>query len=280
MPLSMRRLNRASSIAEMRRPTPKISTPVIQSSTNLHINEMMDLQTAQRMMAGRVSIDTNTSSSPPSSGHEPDLTDGSSAGSSPTLEPNHLTAYFPSPTKANLTSPISPAPPIPQRVPSHNKREHERLARKRSLRANSSMSGNLATSSIIEPAIVTQPFTAPTLSPPSTIDERTSTAMIGNEAAQPLPKLVTPASTLSPRSPPGRTPLGPFTPELQRLTEALQEQFMAVPSLEEDDTSYMRRLGLAKFDVSVYCADIGLGNPYPDTPIQTGFHPAETVAWI
>ena len=226
-------------------------------------------------MATRISIDTTT---PPSTtgSNEPDLTDGSSAGSSPTLEQNHLTTYFPGPAGAAAKMADSPtAPVVPQRVPSHSKREHERLARKRSLRG-SALTGMTAQS----PIVAVPPPPAMMFS-----DERSSIAMMGGTdfvPMHPLPKLQTPFTHPSPTShlAPRRehTPLGPFTPELERLTEALEEQFKVGPKADEDDDLYMRNRGLVKFDVSVYCADIGFCNPF--TPIDTGMHSYNMSAWI
>lgn len=67
-------------------------------------------------------------------------TDASSIENSPVVspEPNHLSCYFrPSvDTKSGGSSPTMPsfdAPTIPQRVPSHSKKAHENLHRKRSV---------------------------------------------------------------------------------------------------------------------------------------------------
>ncbi|CZT19504.1 uncharacterized protein RCC_05355 [Ramularia collo-cygni] len=81
--------------------------------------------------ASTLSIDTNTDAS----------SVGDSPLTSPELEPNHLSCYF-KPAVNTATPDHSPrsstrasvdAPSIPQRVPSHSKRAHEKLHRKRSV---------------------------------------------------------------------------------------------------------------------------------------------------
>ena len=264
MPMSIKRLNRAASASEMRaRSTPKISMPVeLQSSTNLQLNDMLDLHAAQKMMAARTSLETEPTSL--SAVLEPELTDGSSAGSSPAVENNHLTAYFPGPAATAVKAADTDRPLIPQRVPSHSKREHERLARKRSLRGTNNAPVGSAT-----------PVSPPSPTLPN-LDHRTSLEMMGVSAPEPIPKTPVPAKRRSPR-----LENSPFSPGLGKLNEVAEDQ-ANLPPVEEDDedTKYMRKRGLSKFDASSYCSFIGSCYGRPTAPFDIGMPYTDNAGWI
>lgn len=152
---------------------PQISLPALISTTNAQLNDSLDIHPALRTSGSSndypLSFGTTTPTTPISE-DTPGLTDSSSVGSSrsssngsptmdrsptaerfstATVEPNHLTQYFPqlAPEKVadNVTiltdDVVSTAPPaLPKRAPSHSKREHERLARTRSMRSSGSLS--------------------------------------------------------------------------------------------------------------------------------------------
>lgn len=157
MPLARRftlRLGRQEPTSPLRSPSVRkeISLPLnLLSTTNTLSYDAPTLEEARKQMASPAassSPSTPGSFSNPSSPEPmaesptlPSLTDSSSLESSPVLEYNHLSAYFPANLKPaigsgqGMLSFEAQAPAIPKRVPSHSKKEHERLARKRSLRA-------------------------------------------------------------------------------------------------------------------------------------------------
>ena len=253
----------------------EISLPVgLISTTNMLSYEAPDLPVARQMMAARSSSDnaTPTTSSPQD---VPSLTpDGSSAGSSPAVEYNHLSAYFPGPTVKRSPSARQAqatdidAPAIPKRVPSHSKREHERLARKRSLRASGKSSPATSPSS-------------PDLSPADNDVQRSSLELMGVNAPEPPPRM-----TLNPtrhRSPTVNNNNNPFSPELEKLNEVAEDfkhtTDQAAGEPDDEDTIHMRKLGLVKFAAIDYRNDIGAC--YPKPPFNVGFIPQENVGgWI
>ena len=190
-----------------------------------------------------------TPTSPLSPRSTPAMTDGSSAtsaDSSPVLELNHLSEYFPSPGPAALkrsqscrlsrkpsTVAEEPVPALPKRASSHSKREHERVARQRSLRRSPQLS---------EPA-------SPNRSPAQLkLSEIFSSSDI---AASPTDK-----AEQTPTTDPGVH--HPFSAELEQLNEVADDYHGVVQSLMDDEASYMQSLGLSRFRVEEYQALLGL----------------------
>jgi len=162
-------------------------------------------------------------------------TDATSVDNSPTCaepEPNHLSAYFRPgvDTHSRATShsssarpsfdtrPSFDAPRIPQRAPSHSKRSHENVHRKRSIQR------------ILSP-------------PPSRgHDMRTSTEIIG--VASPVKSSFVEASS-------------PFANELAQLDEVAEELGQVVKSAERDaDAVYMEDRGLSRYSANEYMWEI------------------------
>ena len=218
-------------------------------------------------------------STPPTA--TPTLTDASSvdsspADSSPALEYNHLSCYFPkqtvrrsksvrsaTTTAGQITAEIDAqqAPALPSRVSSHNKREHERLARKRSLRrSGSGASKNASSSAPIEPTSETSGL----VSIDTMIGQATaSPTKDTNEASSPL----SPESVYSPVSPVANAMQHhPFTSELEQLNEVAEEFHgitqEAQAAQEAKQVQKMKEKGLQKFNVADYVREIGwLYNP-------------------
>lgn len=275
MPLSIKRMRGSPSHVDLRNsPARKeISLPVsLISTTNMLSYEAPDLVVARQMMAARSSSDDSTPT-PSSPSTVPSLTpDGSSAGSSPAVEYNHLSAYFPGPTVKRTASARqnqladADAPAIPKRVPSHSKREHERLARKRSLQN----SGR------------TSPATSPSSPDMGPVDggaQRTSLELMGVNAPEPPPKMT--SNPTRHRSPTATA--NPFSPELEKLNEVVEDFKNAAEDanteLEDDDTMHMRKFGLVRFAAVDYRNDIG--SCYPRAPFNVGFTPQDNAGgWI
>lgn len=139
---------------------PDISgTTPIDHGTASHGSRASSQHTADHSDSSTLSIDTDT--------------DASSVDNSPvvTPEPNHLSCYFrPSvDTKSGGSSPTLPASPsfdaptIPQRVPSHSKKAHENLHRKRSVQRMMSPPAGLARRNSVD--MFKQPVEAPRENP-------------------------------------------------------------------------------------------------------------------
>lgn len=166
--------------------------------------------------ASTLSIDSNTDAS---SVEDSPLT-------SPELEPNHLSCYFkpavntatPTRSPSSSTRPSFDAPSIPQRVPSHSKKAHEFVHRKRSVQR--------------------------LMSPPASVI-RHSNEMFSppQEEAVEAPK-----------------EHHPFSSELAKLDEAVEDITLVVRDAEEDEDAAVMsswgKYGLAKFDVAAYLLEI------------------------
>jgi len=99
----------------------------------------------------------------------PTGTDNSSVEISPVsaeAEPNHLSCYFkpsfdskaqPDPSAAPVDS-MFDAPSIPKRVPSHSKRAHEHIHRKRAIQRLMSPPGSISSVAEVNPSAFTSPF--------------------------------------------------------------------------------------------------------------------------
>lgn len=181
------------------------------------------------------------------------------------VEPNHLTRYFTpfeeSPSKSEAATvevtdftPISPAPvasepekpllaapTLPTRSLSHSKREHERLARARSIRSSTASTEHLSQkhhSSMVAPAsLTTDDTTSASLSPPAKSSSRP------------------PSITLEEPK-----PLSPFSRELQQLDEVAEEfkpgAHQSWVAEDREDRRVMQELGLKSYRVSEYIKEI------------------------
>ncbi|KAF2001176.1 hypothetical protein P154DRAFT_172864 [Amniculicola lignicola CBS 123094] len=256
----------ASSLARsktMKNPVPqidraKISGPVaLVSTTNMLSYNAPDIATLRHASSSTSSThsadDSDHSSSTARSrssshGSHDTMTDASSVESSPTSPaPNHLSGYFPPPTKIarrsassndlqeQKTESIEAIPAIPQRALSHSKRAHERLAHKRSLQTmpRASMHSNR-----------------------SSREHRTSLDMF--------------TSTIEEE-------VHPFGKELEQLNEVAEEFGGVVRDAEIDaDMAAIRERGLAMFCAADYLAEIKpLFSATFDHPYQ-----AAPMAWI
>lgn len=244
-------LSRADSIRK------EISSPItLLSTTNMISYEAPDVAVARMAMrhaASAMSPDFSRKSSesdqnlPGTPMTEPSLTDGSSIESSPTLEYNHLSDYFPGPTKGATsarTIAAANAPAVPRRAISHSKREHVRLARQRSVSRGSR-------------------DTSPAPRSPA----RTSFDImgLGNVSA-------TEAAPTSQTS--------PFSHELEQLSEVAEEfQGVARDIEAEEDAKHMKRMGLCFFSVDDYTTEIG--SLWPSSLFEAGLqHQDYASGWL
>ncbi|KAB8621941.1 hypothetical protein FH972_026050 [Carpinus fangiana] len=214
--------------------------------------------------------------------YAPGLTDASSVESSPVAEKNHLTEYFPaveSPTRSKTTrvssssaSSISDglAPTIPRRAASHSKREHERVARSRSLNRASSHS-RTRTSVLAEKdndASGNSPTTTDRSASPAPESEwRTSFDILGRSgslinrtsstrSSERHSGSSTPTRSLS-ASRAERRPAHPFSQELEQLNEVAEDVTGLDDALEAfHDEEIMTKFGLVKYTADEYTADL------------------------
>ena len=229
--------------------------------------------------SSRRSLDDSDASSTSSRSRDTQLTDASSVGSnSPVSSPStdSKPAFFEAPPKSVLRRsvstfeirnktlaeehandpPRSESPAIPQRHPSHSKRAHAELARKRSMqggalnRANSSGSHSRHASVDFFNGRATDSISS---TPSST------------------PSLATPP-------PPSSTP-HPFGKELEQLEEVAEEFTGAIHDVERaNDLRVMRQRGLARFCAAEYMAEIESLLSAPTSMGNTLAVPA--MAWI
>lgn len=121
----------------------QISSPVaLVSSSNPLSYEAPDIIGTKSIDFRKVSSESSTVSSDPAEDSDASTlsissnTDASSIEGSPVSsepEPNHLSCYFKTCSSDSSARTSLDAPVIPQRVPSHSKKAHERLHRKRSV---------------------------------------------------------------------------------------------------------------------------------------------------
>lgn len=168
--------------------------------------------------ASTLSIDSNTDAS---SVDESPLT-------SPELEPNHLSCYFkpavntatPNRSPSSSTRPSLDAPSIPQRVPSHSKKAHEFVHRKRSVQR--------------------------LMSPPASVVRRSNEMFSPQEDEE--EKVEAPRDS------------HPFSSELAQLDEAVEDITHIVRDAEDEEDEVVMRTfgqhGLAKFDAAAYLEEI------------------------
>lgn len=216
----------------------QISAPVaLISSTNALSYDAPDLPTARRLHLRSVtgSSGTSTSSSSSDESDAPSLsfdgTDRDSIDDSPaTPEPNHLSCYFKPAvdTKTPHRSPVISshssfdAPSIPQRVPSHSKKAHEFVHRKRSVQR--------------------------LMSPPASQVQRNSSDFFSNwsQPVEAPPQETTPSSE------------NPFGNELAQLDVVAEEMSHAVcDAAAQEDQHIMQTYGLALLGANDYTSEIG-----------------------
>jgi hypothetical protein len=285
-----------------------ISSPVaLLSTTNMLSYNAPDVSSvrAQRKASTSVSSGSSSRSSADESdtstisytSHDTTLTDVSSiASSSPISSPDSKDrlSYFPSSKTLSLSPPIPPrisrsistselrpsssllldsepgsSPEIPQRAPSHSKKAHEVLARKRSLQT---MSRTNSVSSITS----------------TSREKRNSIEFFSrNITDAPAPSLPTfgfspsPSLSNSPHTSHHQSSHShPFGKELMQLDEIAEEFGGAVRDAErEGDIRAMRLKGLQRFCAEDYMREIqsllgGFLSPYPSHVQQ------QEVAWI
>lgn len=165
--------------------------------------------------ASTLSIDSNTDAS---SVEDSPVT-------SPELEPNHLSCYFKpavntaTPNRSPSTSarPSFDAPSIPRRVPSHSKKAHEFVHRKRSVQR--------------------------LMSPPASVVRHSNEMFSPQEDAAEAPR-----------------EHHPFSRELAKLDEAVEDITFVVRDVEEDEDAAVMstwgKHGLARFDAAAYMLEI------------------------
>lgn len=228
----------------------QISSPMALTSTtnqqirNAHAISGTSPIEIRHVSSGSTSSSSDESDASNSSIHSHDtMTDASSVDNSPIgtePEPNHLSCYFKpgvdthSRSTSTLTSPTHSTHPsldtprLPQRAPSHSKRAHETLHRKRSV----------------------QRMLSP---PPSRHSEReptqyrASTEMFSAGPYSPQKQTFVEAPVES----------NPFGKELAQLDEVAEEFGQVVRSAERDaDEVYMEAHGLGKFGALEYQLDL------------------------
>jgi len=227
-------------------PRAQISSPMaLVSTSNQHIHRAQTINGTSPIEIRHVSNGSTSSSSEDSdttnaSIHSHDtVTDASSVDNSPiTPEPeaNHLSCYFKpavdtthSRSTSALTSPTSPTfdttPRLPHRAPSHSKRAHEGVHRKRSV----------------------QRMLSPPPSRGGSIDHttRSSAEIIGIASPKRAAFVEAPKDT------------NPFGRELAQLDEVAEEFGQVVRSAERDaDAVYMEAHGLGRFTAGDYAKEI------------------------
>ena len=218
----------------------KISSPTaLLSTSNAQVHNASAIEgrspiEIRHVSSGSASDSNNDSDSGSGSGsvhsYETDATSVDNSPISPEPEPNHLSAYFKPAidTHSRATShsssarPSFDAPRIPQRAPSHSKRAHEGVHRKRSIQRM--------------------------LSPPPSRgaqDTRSSTEIFG------LPSPAKASFVEAPKE------SSPFANELAQLDEVAEELGQVVKSAERDaDAVYLQDRGLGCYSANDYMWEI------------------------
>jgi len=211
----------------------QISSPVaLLSTTNmlsydapdiatLHINTTdgaLSTASSAPSTPGRQSSDNDSDGLTPSTVS----TDASSVESSPRDESNHLSSYFrPGPDTVRKAAEVEDIPVLPSRAPSHSKREHERLARKRSLQCVRPASAQSMRESVLSR---------------SNSELRHSCARTSTN---------------------DKLTVNPFSQELAQLNEVVEEFGATARDVAaEEDTAVMQSRGLMKFGLDDYLQEI------------------------
>jgi len=217
----------------------QISSPVaLVSTSNVLLNNAQTIAgcapiEVRSISSGSSIMSSTADDSDASSGHHSHgtITDASSIDESP-IEPNHLSCYFKpavdTESKSANQSPSSSARPsldtprLPQRVPSHSKRAHENIHRKRSIQRM--------------------------MSPPPSSAREANREMVRSSTDMFSPNKAT--FVEAPKE-------SPFGRELAQLDEVAEEFGHVVRDAEADaDLSVMKSRGLAYYDASDYLKEI------------------------
>ncbi|KAL7791022.1 hypothetical protein V8C37DRAFT_166500 [Trichoderma ceciliae] len=280
----------------------KISAPVqLVHTTNMLSYNAPDLPRPGRTDSAKSLDDSDsfatTESTPPTS---PDVAPGERT---PSPKPNHLSGYF-----KNIAKPVVPAEPgsapmIPQRSPTHTKKNSvDAIARSRSIARISRDSELSAASKSLQafsrpPSVSTHSsahFSAHSSAHSSSISSRSVKQSLA--PAAPMAPMA-PMAPVAPVAPVAPAPLSvqpsiaaqhhlakdsnPFGPELAQVTE-LAEEYSSGSQLElvDEDTEYIRTNGLVKLRPDDYLSMIqGLSSLFFSEPS----HPAPKAAaplWI
>lgn len=229
----------------------KISAPVeLISTTNMLSYNAPDLYPSSASSLSGDDSDINNKSFLSSPLTSPDSSSIESGPCSP--EPNHLTSYF-NKTRTSTSSNEQDGPSIPQRAPSHTKKTHENMARKRSISRMSSPKNSISTA-------------------------RGSLAMFSNpgeaiEAAKPYSAHTSQTSHTSHVS---HAP-HPFGNELAQVSE-LAEEFGGNVHIVDEEERELVSLGLLKFGAEDYMNEIhGL---FTSAFGEVRSHKPATAMWI
>lgn len=219
----------------------KISSPTaLLSTSNAQVHNAYTIEgrspiEIRHVSSGSSSDSNNDSDTSGGSVHsyETDATSVDNSPISPEPEPNHLSAYFKPgiDTHSRVASHSSSARPsfdaaprIPQRAPSHSKRAHEGLHRKRSIQRM--------------------------LSPPPSRGRDNTTRSSTEIFGLPSPKATSHFVEAPKES-------SPFANELAQLDEVAEELGQVVKSAERDaDAVYMENRGLAAYSANDYMWEI------------------------
>ncbi|KAF7549697.1 hypothetical protein G7046_g8259 [Stylonectria norvegica] len=273
----------------------KISAPIeLVHTTNMLSYNAPDLPS--RAARSNSSAKSDAGSDAPSAAEStpPTSPDVSPADDCPSPEPNHLSTYFLAPRDIKASTHTQPPvnaykdkadpPAIPQRSPSHTKKNsYDAIARQRSM-SRMSKEYDHSLSSMAS-------FSFSRSSSTSTRASSTSHASVGPTQRKLTPPPVTAPSPLMPSSfqhqqRPTYKESHPFGHELAQVTE-LAEEFGAKSNskLDEEDMQYLQTRGLNKFSADEYLGDIQtiFGSFFNDVATQARTAPpalAPAPLWI
>ncbi|KAL7959984.1 hypothetical protein V8C34DRAFT_93609 [Trichoderma compactum] len=234
-------------------------------------------------------------STPPTS---PDIATGERT---PSPKPNHLSGYFKNSTKPAAPVEPEPAPMIPQRSPTHTKKNSvDAVARSRSISRISRDSDLSAASRSLQAFSRTPSVSTHSSAHSSSISNRSlkqptspaaPTAPMAFAAPRALKTPTAPTAQAAPTPLPVQPPISaqhhaakdsnPFGPELGQLTE-LAEEFSSATQMQlaDEDLEYIRSKGLVRLRPDDYLSMIqGLSSIFFSEPS----HPAPAAAaplWI
>ncbi|MCJ1306554.1 hypothetical protein MMC25_000197 [Agyrium rufum] len=267
----------------------QISLPIeLLSTTNVHLQSAQDLPlplhdqdkmmhsnlhllpiaSTTRSSSGSTTASSNKSDSDgdrspgyhsSSSVSTPDTMSIASSPISPAT--NHLSTYFQMPSTPEAGNGETNIPAVPSRSPSHTKKSHQAMARKRS----ASQIRSPATPSVAYS--MTGPSLAPPHSPESDLRDSVAIFSLSTPHDIALPSAVKEEALTS---------MHPFGAELAQVNE-LAEDFASQIAIWDEEEKYLTAHGLHKFGVEEYVMEIeGLYGGFLDFDKS---YPAE-VAWI
>lgn len=277
----------------------KISAPVqLVHTTNMLSYNAPDLPRPGRTNSAKSLDDSDslatTESTPPTS---PDVDSGERT---PSPKPNHLSGYFKNSSRSAAAAAAAPAEPepapapmVPQRSPTHTKKNSiDAIARSRSI-SRMSRDSELSAASKSLQAFSRTPSVSTHASSHSSAHSSSISSRSGRSPLAPAAPMAPTASTM----PTAPSPLSvqapmaaqhhatkdshPFGPELAQVTE-LAEEYSSGSQLElaDEDTEYIRSKGLVKLRPDDYLSMIqGLSSFFFSEPS----HPAPAAAaplWI